>query len=227
MNETILVIEDDINISEGLNDIFSTKGYNVLSVDNAKLTFDIIKEHASDLIILGVHLGEENGYDLCKKIRLLYDTPILFLTACNSEMELVRGFQVGGDDYITKPFRMQELIVRVESLLKRYNKKGTDIRSGTLSIYPTKYMVCKDDKQIELTLNEWKLIMLLIENWPNTISREEIIYQVWDKNMAYVEENTLNVNISRLREKLGSYQNKNYIETVRGVGYRWGFPINH
>lgn len=227
MNETILVIEDDINISEGLNDIFSTKGYNVLSVDNAKLTFDIIKEHAIDLIILDVHLGEENGYDLCKKIRLLYDTPILFLTACNSEMELVRGFQVGGDDYITKPFRMQELIVRVESLLKRYNKKGTDIRSGTLSIYPTKYMVCKDDKQIELTLNEWKLIMLLIENWPNTISREEIIYQVWDKNMAYVEENTLNVNISRLREKLGSYQNKNYIETVRGVGYRWGFPINH
>lgn len=227
MNETILVIEDDINISEGLNDIFSTKGYNVLSVDNAKLTFDIIKEHAIDLIILDVHLGEENGYDLCKKIRLLYDTPILFLTACNSEMELVRGFQVGGDDYITKPFRMQELIVRVESLLKRYNKKGTDICSGTLSIYPTKYMVCKGDKQIELTLNEWKLIMLLIENWPNTISREEIIYQVWDKNMAYVEENTLNVNISRLREKLGSYQNKNYIETVRGVGYRWGFPINH
>lgn len=227
MNETILVIEDDINISEGLNDIFSTKGYNVLSVDNAKLTFDIIKEQAIDLIILDVHLGEENGYDLCKKIRLLYDTPILFLTACNSEMELVRGFQVGGDDYITKPFRMQELIVRVESLLKRYNKKGTDIRSGTLSIYPTKYMVCKGDKQIELTLNEWKLIMLLIENWPNTISREEIIYQVWDKNMAYVEENTLNVNISRLREKLGSYQNKNYIETVRGVGYRWGFPINH
>lgn len=227
MNETILVIEDDINISEGLNDIFSTKGYNVLSVDNAKLTFDIIKEHAIDLIILDVHLGEENGYDLCKRIRLLYDTPILFLTACNSEMELVRGFQVGGDDYITKPFRMQELIVRVESLLKRYNKKGTDIRSGTLIIYPTKYMVCKDDKQIELTLNEWKLIMLLIENWPNTISREEIIYQVWDKNMAYVEENTLNVNISRLREKLGSYQNKNYIETVRGVGYRWGFPINH
>ena len=88
-------------------------------------------------------------------------------------------------------------------------------------------MVCKGDQQIELTLNEWKLIMLLIENWPNTISREEIIYQVWDKNMAYVEENTLNVNISRLREKLGSYQNKNYIETVRGVGYRWGFPINH
>ena len=81
MNETILVIEDDINISEGLNDIFSTKGYNVLSVDNAKLTFDIIKEHAIDLIILDVHLGEENGYDLCKKIRLLYDTPILFLTA--------------------------------------------------------------------------------------------------------------------------------------------------
>lgn len=228
MNESILVIEDDKNIIDGLNDIFAMKGYEIQSAMSAKQTFQILSSCKIDLIILDVHLGMENGYELCKEIRKQFVIPILFLTACNSEMELVRGFQVGGDDYITKPFRVQELIVRVESLLKRRHAQiNGKIKSGALTINSLQYNVMKSGEQLDLTLNEWKIIMLLIDNWPNVISRENLLYQIWDKHASYVEENTLNVNISRIREKLGVYQNKNYIETIRGVGYRWGIPVNH
>lgn len=228
MNRTILVVEDDKNIIEGLIDILSVNGYSVVAASTKEQTLAKVSTESIDLIIMDVNLGEDNGLDICKELRKSYNMPILFLTACDSEMELIRGFQAGGDDYVTKPFRMQELIVRIQALLRRYSSVEENvIMSGDLEIALSSLTVMKARENVELTGVEYKLVLTLIKQWPNTMSRDELYYQVWDCNMDFVEANTLNVNISRIREKLGLFQGKNYIETVRGVGYRWAIPVKN
>ena len=218
----ILVVEDDENVAEGLRDIFSVQGYEVSAAASSKDALDLLKREAVDLAVLDISLGADSGYDLCRDIRRFSDMPILFLTARSSEMELIRGFQAGGDDYLTKPFRMQELLVRVQALLRRtLRKENGPMRSGELILEPEKRLLKKDGVLLSLSGVEWKIIFSLIANYPKTLTREELLYLVWDKDADFVEANTLNVNISRLREKLGSYEDSPYIETVRGVGYRW------
>ena len=218
----ILVVEDDENVAEGLRDIFSAQGYEVSAAASSRSALDLLQSEAIDLAVLDVSLGADSGYDLCRDIRRFSDMPILFLTARSSEMELIRGFQAGGDDYLTKPFRMQELLVRVQALLRRTARKenGT-LKSGSLTLEPEKRILKKDGVLLSLSGVEWKIVSSLIAHYPQTLSREELLYLVWDKDADFVEANTLNVNISRLREKLGSYEERPYIETVRGIGYRW------
>lgn len=229
MNETILIVEDDKNIIEGLTDILSVNGYEVISAADRSDTLDCLKYRKTHLIIMDVNLGQDNGFDICKQIRTQSNVPILFLTACDSEMELVRGFQSGGDDYITKPFRMQELIVRIQALLRRSNIGGIDISnprdiySGDICFHANEYRITKADVHIELTSIEFKIVSLLLGKWPETIKRETLFQQIWESE--FVEPNTINVNISRIREKLGKYNGANYIETVRGIGYRWGVSV--
>ena len=185
-----------------------------------------MKKDQLDLIILDVNLGEGNGYDLCKKIREISDIPVLFLTAYQSEMDVVRGFTVGGDDYVAKPFRMQELLVRVRALLRRAKRPvGLQIASGELVYDMGKHQVYKGKGLLALTPIELQLMQSLLLGWPQTLSRERIFCEVWDKDGSYVDENTLSVNISRLREKLGTFQEEAYIETVRGIGYRWAVHV--
>lgn len=224
MDKTILIVEDDKNIIEGLTDILSVKGYKVASAMNEKNTIECLDKMRIDLVIMDVNLGNDNGFEICKKIRMKSNIPLLFLTACDSEMELVRGFQAGGDDYITKPFRVQELILRIQSLLRRSNAVNCSyISSGDINFYRDEYRITKANDQIELTSIEFKIVSLLLNEWPNTIQREALFCQVWDSE--FVDANTINVNISRIREKLGNYQGINYIETIRGIGYRWGVPV--
>ena len=212
MNETILIVEDDKNIIEGLTDILSVNGYEVISAANKSDTLDCLKYRKTNLIIMDVNLGQDNGFDICKQIRTQSNVPILFLTACDSEMELVRGFQSGGDDYITKPFRMQELIVRIQALLRRSNIGGIDISnprdiySGDICFHANEYRITKADVHIELTSIEFKIVSLLLGKWPETIKRETLFQQIWESE--FVEPNTINVNISRIREKLGKYKFK-------------------
>ena len=176
--------------------------------------------------MLDIHLGEENGYDLCRKVREMWDIPILFLTGCSSEMELIRGFQAGGDDYVTKPFRMQELLVRIQALLRRVSRQNpVEMKSGELVYDLEKHCMKRNGNVVELSATEQKIAAALMSNAPRTITREELFYCVWDKEAAFVEENTLNVNISRLREKLGVFEGSPYIVTVRGTGYRWAVPV--
>ena len=222
----ILVVEDDKNVAAGLKDIFSVQGYTVLIAENNHNALSILQTETVDLTVLDISLGADNGYDLCRDIRRFSDMPILFLTARSSEMELIRGFQAGGDDYLTKPFRMQELLVRIEALLRRAGRRESgEIRTGELVIEPEKRFIKRDRVVLGLSGVEWKIVSALIAHYPQTLSREELLYLVWDRDAQFVEANTLNVNISRLREKLGGFDGRTYVETVRGIGYRWAVPL--
>ena len=222
----LLIVEDDESVAEGLTDILTGYDYRVAWTVNSEKTLELMRKEKIDLLIMDVHLDGESGYALCKKIRKLWNTPIIFLTALNSEMEIVRGFQAGGDDYITKPFRMQELIMRIQALLRRSAVRKSCLRkSGDLIYDSERNMLLSEKGSLELTATELKIVKLLIDNWPQTITRDTLLFGVWDHSGSYVEENTLNVNISRLRDKLGISDGINYIETVRGIGYRWAVPI--
>lgn len=226
MQKHILIIEDDKSVADGVKDILTTCDYQVSWAKNSAQTMHILEKERIHLIILDICLDGESGYDICREIRTKKQTPILFLTACSSETELIRGFQSGGDDYVIKPFRVKELIVRIEALLRRASIQKTKIHeSGDLLFDREAQQVKKDGKAVELTATEWKLAALLLASYPDALTREELLYQVWDKEALYVEENTLSVNISRLREKIGKYEGQTYIETVRSVGYRWTVPV--
>ncbi len=227
MTENILIVEDDKSVAEGLEDILTGNGYHVFLAASNREALELFQKEKISLMILDVSLGPDSGFDLCRTVREKSDVPILFLTACSSEMELVRGFQMGGDDYVTKPFRMQELLMRIKALLRRAgDREGKVVKSGELLCDREKLNVVKGGAPLDLTATERKLVFALMERWPAAVSREDLLYQVWDKDADFVEANTLSVNVSRLREKLGDLEGSPYIETVRGVGYRWAAAVS-
>ena len=222
----ILVVEDDRGVAEGLRDIFAHQGYRVSLAENNEEAMAAVRTGDIDLAVLDVSLGADSGYDLCLEIRQFSALPILFLTARSSELELIRGFRSGGDDYLTKPFRMQELLVRVEALLRRSSRQTEGIlRTGALELVSTKYLMKRDGVVISLSGVEWRLVSCLAERWPQAVTRDDLLFHVWDRDASFVEDNTLNVNVSRLREKLGNWNGQPYVETVRGIGYRWAVPV--
>lgn len=226
MRKQICIVEDDENVAESLQELLYDNHYDVILTQNISQTMTALQCNSINLILLDVHLKGESGYELCKKIRELSDIPVLFLTGCNTEAELLEGFQSGGDDYLTKPFRMRELLARIEALLRRTTPPNTScMKSGKLTFDCERQQMLFHHEFLELTSIERKLAWLLMENYPRTLSREELLYQVWDKRNFFVEANTLTVNMCRLRDKLGSFENTPYIETVRGVGYRWAIPV--
>ena len=218
MKSKILLVEDDAHLKEGLSEVFTKEGY---LVDSAILAYDadgkIRGESSYDLIILDVSLPDGNGFDLCVKWREWgINTPILFLTASDEEYQIVRGLDAGGDDYITKPFRLLELLSRVRALIRR-NKKSVYKQDG-LSIDLEKSNVKKDGETIFLTNTEFHILSILIANAGRVIERKLLLQSIWDNEGMFIEDNTLSVHMSRLREKIG----KNHIKTIRGVGYIWG-----
>ena len=222
----ILVVEDDRSVAEGLRDVFSAQGCRVTLAENSREALAAVRAGDVDLAVLDVSLGADSGYDLCREIRRSSALPVLFLTARSNDLELVRGFRSGGDDYLTKPFRMQELLVRVEALLRRTSRREEGpLRAGALELDPAKYLVKRDGVVMSLSGVEWRLASCLAERWPQAVTRDELLFHVWDRDAGFVEDNTLNVNISRLREKLGNWNGQPYIETVRGIGYRWAVPV--
>lgn len=225
MEKSIMIVEDDVQIIEGLQDILERCGYRVLSAQNADCVRHILCQENIHLILMDVNLGKDNGFELCKEIRKTYTMPIIFLTGYSSEMDLVRGFQLGGDDYITKPFRLQELVLRIQAVLRRTDNKEEMKKSGDILFKYKRYQVYKGNDILELTGTEFKILASLLDCWPGILSRQDLLYMVWDKDSDFVEANTLNVYMSRLRDKLGNYEGKTYIETIRGVGYRWNISV--
>ncbi len=227
MSKNILVIEDDKQVREGVRDILEANEYTVFEAYNEKTALHHLSTVPIQTIILDIQLGEENGFDLCRKIRAKSNVPILFLTALTGEMELVRGFSIGGDDYLTKPFRITELLARANILVRRYDAVQSRPlwNSGDLSFDTNLFQVLKNGALLKLTPLEIKLVYALMSVWPSGKSRDQLLYEVWDRQYNFVEENTLNVNISRLREKLGKTEKGDYITTVRGVGYRWNQEV--
>lgn len=216
MSEKIFLLEDDKYLRDGLCELLESRGYSVTSAEKIEKAEEIIRSDSFSLIILDVKLPDGNGYDFCALLRLNgVTTPILFLTACDEEIEIVRGLDVGADDYVTKPFKLLELLSRVRALIRR-NVKST-FSGKDITIDTNNMTVKKNGEMIFVTKTEFQILSCLIRNNGVIVTRASLLQNIWDDNGNFIDDNTLSVHISRLREKIGA----NCITTVRGVGYRW------
>ena len=220
----ILLIEDDETLSMGIEYSLKNEEHDVIVANKISSARSIESSESFDLILLDVTLPDGNGYEFCKEIRRKSDIPIIFLTACDEEVNVVLGLDLGADDYLTKPIRVRELIARINAVFRRKNvKKDTSdkIIYKDLTILPLKFEVYKGMNKLQLTSVEYKLMLMMIENKGNVLTRKQLLEKLWDVEGNFVEEKTLNVYIKRLREKLGEDDSIAYIETIRGIGYRW------
>lgn len=215
MNTKILLVEDDIFLRDGLSEMLTKEGYDVTVAENFIMANEKIREHVQ-LIILDIMLPDGNGLELCQEIRKAdNNTPILFLTACDDEIQIVRGLDAGADDYVTKPFRLLELLSRIRALLRR---SGNQILSDkNITVDNNNMTVTKNGITISLTPTEYMILKTLMSNRGVIVTRNILLEKIWDCDESFINDNTLSVHVSRLREKIGS----EHIATVRGVGYRW------
>ncbi|MRZ79448.1 response regulator [Paeniclostridium sordellii] len=221
----VLMIEDDSTIAFGVKYALEQEGFNIDICKDLESGRQNINNKEYNIILLDVMLPDGNGYEFCKEIRQTLDTPIIFLTACDEEVNIVTGLDIGGDDYITKPFRVRELISRMNAVLRRKgnnNENKKVVKFGDLSINTLEARVYKKGEEIFLTSVEYKLLLILIQNKNMVLSRTKILEKLWDVTYDFVNDNTLTVYIKRLREKIeDDSTNPKYILTVRGVGYKW------
>lgn len=216
MQEKILVTEDDLFLRDGLCEMLQKEGYAVERAATLKEAKAKLDNTHFQLLILDVMLPDGSGFDLCRKLRSDgTGTPILFLTACDDEIQIVRGLDAGGDDYVTKPFKLLELLSRVRALLRR--ARAPVYKHGGLVIDPVHMSVKKDGKAIYVTPTEFQILAALLRCNGQTVTRGTLLQGIWDDNDIFIDDNTLSVHVSRLREKIGA----GHIVTVRGVGYRW------
>lgn len=218
----IFVLEDDSAIGMGLTYSLENEGYSVTLAKTVSDAMKIIEKEQFSLYILDLTLPDGSGYDVCRRIKEKGDLPVIFLTAFDDEVNVVMGFELGADDYISKPFRLKELLVRIKSVLRRYNKDSADgiIRIKELTINTNEAKVYKNGSEIVLTAMEYRLLLILLNNRGTVLSRAKLLENIWDIDSAFVEDNTLTVYIKRLRDKIEEdIANPVYIKTVRGLGY--------
>ena len=216
----ILIVEDDIAILETLKELLCMKGYQVQQAYHMKEALLLDKSHI-DVMIIDIQLPDGNGITLCQQMRQQSQIPILFLTAKDDEQTIVEALNAGGDDYITKPFRANELLARLNCIMRRIEHNHDIIQTNDLSIDIRKYRVMKNNQEIVLSAIGYEILFLIVQNQGMVITRERMIEFIEEKTGNYIEDNTVSVHMKRLREKLGQYQQQEYIETVRGIGYRW------
>lgn len=221
----ILLVEDDKTLAMGIEYSLKNEEFKVTLADTLKKARENYDSSEVDMILLDVTLPDGSGYDLCKEIRERDNTPIIFLTACDEEVNIVLGLDMGADDYITKPVRVRELIARINAVSRRRGikkeKNSDKICTKDIVVYPLKYEVYKNEEKLQLTSAEYKLLLLLLENKGNVLTRKQLLERLWDIEGDFIEEKTLTVYIKRLREKLSDGKDNKYIETVRGIGYKW------
>ena len=221
----LLIIEDDITIRQGLTFYLEQENFKIINVEFASDAIKTINNNHIDLILLDVNLPDMDGFELFKEIKKIKDIPIIFLTANDLEVSIVRGLDMGADDYITKPFKARELVSRIKNVLRRINNNQDNnlikIRDIVIDLKQAK--VFKNNVDVMLTALEYKILITLALN-PNTVfTREKILADIWDVNEDYVNDNTLTVYIKRIREKIeDDITNPKIILTVRGIGYKIG-----
>ena len=226
MNVNILVIEDEPDIRRNLEYNLGREGFKASSVGSLDEANEKLKSKKFDLILLDLMLPDGSGLDLCKKIKSNLKTeatPIIILTAKDDEVDKVVGFELGADDYVTKPFSVRELILRVKAILKRSDTKTKEVveverQFGDLKIDVDSHEVHVDSQLIELTALEFRLLKELVDKRGRVQSRDQLLSEVWGYN-AEVTTRTVDTHIKRLREKLGSMGK--YVQTIRGVGYKF------
>ena len=215
MPAMLLLVEDDAVLRFGLTELFTREGYEVVQAENAHQARERMSDEV-DLVVLDVSLPDGDGVSLCRDWRAQgAGQPILFLTAKGEEIDVVGGLDAGGDDYVTKPFRMQELLSRVRALLRR-NAPVAPRSAGGLEVDHARMQVRRDGEAILLTLTEYRVLTALMGT-RSIVTRAQLLELLWDDGAKFVDDNTLSVHISRLREKIGA----EHIRTVRGVGYQW------
>jgi len=220
----VLLVEDDQTLSKGLQYTLEKEGYAVEPAASLHRARELFFAGTFELVLLDVGLPDGSGFDFCTEIRNSSDVPVLFLTACDEEVNVVMGLDMGGDDYITKPFRVNELVSRIRAVLRRRGQGPETgiLRAGRFTLDRETCRVRKEGNSLDLTATEFRLIRILMDNRPNVITRERLIELLWDSDGHFVDSNTLSVYIRRLREKVeDDPQNPVHIRTVRGLGYRW------
>lgn len=221
----IFFVEDDLSLINGLSFALKKQGYEV-SVARTSLEAEALwAEGNYDLVILDVSLPDGSGFDLCRKIRQASRVPIMFLTAADEETDIIMGLDIGGDDYITKPFKLAVFLARVNAMLRRgepFVRTETELCSHGIQVKLLKGEAYKQEKRLDLTAGEYKLLCLFMENPDFVLSPEQILDKLWDCNGNYVDSNTLTVYIRRLRMKIEDDPGEpKRILTVRGMGYKW------
>ena len=218
----ILLVEDNDTIVMGLKYLLEKENFEVKTVKNLEETYKIAEKEKFNLYLLDINLPDGNGFDICSKLKEKEDVPIIFLTARDDEKDIVKGLDMGADDYITKPFRNRELISRINNVLRRYgkndnNSKDNIIKINEIEINTDSAKVMKNGEEIVFTSLEYKILVMLFSNPNVLITRQQILDKIWDIAGNFVNDNTLTVYIKRIREKLG---NDNIIKTIKGIGYR-------
>lgn len=228
MENKILLLEDDVSLIEGLKYSLKKNGFDVVFVRTVQEALAHLTDiNTYDMLILDVTLPDGTGFEVCEKIRKNGNQiPIIFLTASDEEVSIIRGLDCGGDDYITKPFKLGELCSRIRALLRRAGlsnqEAGTTIACGDIKIDLLGSRVLLKGKILELTAAEYRLLCLLVKNANRIITRDIILDELWDSTGDYVDNNTLSVYVRRLREKIETDpSHPEHLLTVRGFGYQW------
>ena len=217
MKLKLLLVEDSPMLIRGLQYTLEQAGYEVVVCMSKHMADDRLARMQFDVAILDVNLPDGSGFDLCKQLKEETDIPVIFLTARDEENDVVQGFELGADDYILKPFRNRELTSRVEAVLRRSGKTKKNLVAGDVEIDTEKDQVFVKGQEVEFTQLEYRILLMLMQNTGQLMTREKILDRIWDASGNFVEDNTLTVYIKRIREKLGD---ADVIRTVKGMGYR-------
>lgn len=223
--QKILLVEDDLSLSRGVSFKLKKEGYEVFTAAKVSEALEIFNNNKIDLVISDVGLEEGDGFELCQEIRKKSNVLLIFLTALDQEVDMVTGYDLGADDYITKPFSLMVLISKVNALMRRVSNETTNkrgIQCKHLKFYADEMKLINNEEEIILSKNEYKLLNCLINNPLQVVTKEQLLESLWDKDGIFVDENTVAVNIRRLREKIEPIpSDPMFIKNIRGVGYRW------
>lgn len=217
----ILLVEDDGQIASYLGELLRAEGFDTQIAGSKKEASECLLIQAFDLVLLDVSLPDGNGFSICAEIKKEYEIPVIFLTASGDEYSVVAGLDMGADDYIAKPFRPRELISRIRSVLRRCKKEQRILSCGDLKVNVASATVTKGEKELFLSALEYRLLLLLLQNKGQILTRNQLLEEIWDASGEYVNDNTLSVYMKRLREKIEEKpQSPRLLHTIRGIGYR-------
>ena len=217
----ILLVEDDGQIASYLGELLRAEGFDTQIAGSKKEASEYLLVQAFDLVLLDVSLPDGNGFSICAEIKKEYEVPVIFLTASGDEYSVVAGLDMGADDYIAKPFRPRELISRIRSVLRRCKKEQRILNCGDLKVNVSSATVTKGEKELFLSALEYRLLLLLLQNKGQILTRNQLLEEIWDASGEYVNDNTLSVYMKRLRENIEKNpQSPRLLHTIRGIGYR-------
>ncbi len=224
--QKLLIVEDDETIRFGLKYYLEQEGFDVYQAATGKVAYEKFSKTSFDIVLLDLNLPDGNGFDLYRDMKKIKEVPTIFLTANDQEVSIVMGLDMGADDYITKPFKVRELLSRIKTVLRRSGKKqGNTIQIGNVVLDMHQAKVFKNGVDVMLTALEYKIFLTLALNYNQVLKRESILANIWDVNEEYVNDNTLTVYIKRIREKIEDDPNHpQIIQTVRKLGYKVGDP---